>query len=226
MPCHDISDMHSEVLQHIFPEAEPTQAVDSMNEGGGWWRSATIPSNMAIYGNGLTWCLCFGMFRRSQGHFRYLQIVSKCSFHLFRLHQKHTLTCDSVAIPWPMALQVEPSGESQGGPGLGRKDPVSSVEVATRIIDRWAEEQTTSRFPDPIADVDGVWWCLGMLWCINIISSSIIIIIITYNYIRLSTVYMIIYYDILKILASFGIKANNVSTSTAWEPFTCRSMWM
>ena len=166
MPCHDISDMHSEVLQHIFPEAEPTQAVDSMNEGGGWWRSATIPSNMAIYGNGLTWCLCFGMFRRSQGHFRYLQ------------------------------------------------------------IDRWAEEQTTSRFPDPIADVDGVWWCLGMLWCINIISSSIIIIIITYNYIRLSTVYMIIYYDILKILASFGIKANNVSTSTAWEPFTCRSMWM
>ena len=70
-------------------------------------------------------------------------------------------------------------------------------------------------------------WCLGMLWCINIISSSIIIIIIiTYNYIRLSTVYMSIYYDILKILASFGIKANNVSTSTAWEPFTCRSMWM
>ena len=169
----------------------------------------------------------FGMFRRSQGHVRYLQIVSKCSFHLFRLHQKHLrLTCDSVAIPWPMALQVEPSGESQGGPGLGRKDPVSSVEVATRIIDRWAEEQTTSRFPDPIADVDGVWWCLGMLWCINIISSSIIIIIITYNYIRLSTVYMSIYYDILKILASFGIKANNVSTSTAWEPFTCRSMWM
>lgn len=49
---------HSEVLQHIFPEAEPTKAVDSMNEGGGWWRSATIPSNMAIYGNGLTENVC------------------------------------------------------------------------------------------------------------------------------------------------------------------------
>jgi hypothetical protein len=69
-----------------------------------------------------------------------------------------------------MALQVEPSGESQGGPGLGRKDPVSIVEVATRIIDRWAEEQTTSRFPDPIADVDGVWGCSDVLILLVVVS--------------------------------------------------------
>lgn len=72
-------------------------------------------------------------------------VVSKCSFHLFRLHQKQKLTekfgCHGRHGPWPMALQVEPSGESQGGPGLGRKDPVSSVKVATRIIYRLRSRQ-------------------------------------------------------------------------------------
>ena len=106
-------------------------------------------------------------------------------YHLFRLHQTRKVDGGHG--------QVEASGESQGGPGLGI--PVNRLSKCWQFI-HWAEEQTTSRFPDLLwclMVVDGVWSVIGDA-LMNYIYICIYVCIYIYIYVY---VYIYIYMYIL-----------------------------
>ena len=137
----------SEVLQHIFPEAEPTKALDFRI--------------FSLHGNGATWC---SLVFRNVSDIRTPQIISNCSFHWFRLHQKRKLTCDLFAMahgPWP-------GGTFWWIPG--RRRPREWIQwIQCRYIAIPSANGLRSRRHGaqiPWLAVDGVWWCLGMFWCI------------------------------------------------------------